>query len=122
MELIRVSDRVWYSMYEVERDRPCLGYVRGDRWSLAVDAGHSDAHGRVYCYARRAQLPLPSITVVTHWHWDHAFGMHHTNGICIANSRTNQVEKNTKVFENKYTKELKKTLILKILKIRRCEH
>jgi glyoxylase-like metal-dependent hydrolase (beta-lactamase superfamily II) len=91
MELIRVSDRVWYSMYEAERDRPCLGYVRGDRWSLAVDAGHSDAHvEEFYDALRRAQLPLPSVTVVTHWHWDHAFGMHHVNGICIANSRTNQ--------------------------------
>ena len=69
MELIRVSDRVWYSMYEAERDRPCLGYVRGDRWSLAVDAGHSDAHvEEFYDALRRAQLPLPSVTVVTHWH------------------------------------------------------
>ena len=48
MELIRLSERVWYSMYEEERDRPCLGYIKGDRWSLAVDAGHSAAHVREF--------------------------------------------------------------------------
>ena len=37
MELKRASERIWYSMYEEERDRPCLGYIRGSRWSLAVD-------------------------------------------------------------------------------------
>ena len=35
-------------------------------------------------------LPLPDITVLTHWHWDHTFGMHAVNGICIANERTSQ--------------------------------
>ena len=76
MELIQVSDRVWYSMYEEERDRPILGYVRGDRWSLAVDAGHSDAHVKGFYEALEKEgLPLPSVTVLTHWHWDHTFGM-----------------------------------------------
>ena len=90
MELIKVSDRIWYSMFEEERDRPCLGYIRGDNWSIAVDAGHSDAHVEEFYEAlKKEQLPLPALTVITHWHWDHAFGMHHVNGLCIANSRTN---------------------------------
>lgn len=33
-------------------------------------------------------LPLPSVTVITHWHWDHAFGMHAVTGLNIANART----------------------------------
>ena len=36
MELIKVSDRIWYSAFEEERDRPGLGYIRGDHWSIAV--------------------------------------------------------------------------------------
>ena len=51
VKLIKINDRIWYSMYEEERDRPCLGYVRGDHWSLAVDAGHSDAHVKEFRYA-----------------------------------------------------------------------
>ena len=42
--LIHLTDRVWVYPYEQDRDRPNLGYVRGDRLCLAVDAGHSDDH------------------------------------------------------------------------------
>ena len=44
MKIERLTERIWYYPFEKERDRPNLGYIRGDRWSLAVDAGHSDAH------------------------------------------------------------------------------
>ena len=91
MELIQVTDRIWYSMYEEERDRPCLGYIRGDHWSIAVDAGHSAAHvEEFYTALKKENLPLPALTVITHWHWDHAFGMHAINGLSIANKRTNE--------------------------------
>ena len=91
MELIRFSSRIWYATFEEERDRPCLGYIRGDNWSVAVDAGHSDAHvDEFYDALKKEQLPLPELTVITHWHWDHSFGMHRVNGLCIANSRTNR--------------------------------
>ena len=91
MELIRFSNRIWYATFEEERDRPCLGYIRGDNWSVAVDAGHSDAHvDEFYDALNKEQLPLPELTVITHWHWDHSFGMHRVNGLCIANSRTNR--------------------------------
>lgn len=86
-----MSERVWYYPYESERDRPNLGYIKGDNWSLAVDAGHSAAHTEEFYNSLREEgLPLPSLTVLTHWHWDHSFGMHAVNGLCIANSKTNQ--------------------------------
>ena len=46
MELKRLTEHIWYMPFEEERDRPNLGYVKGDRWSLAIDAGHSEAHVR----------------------------------------------------------------------------
>ena len=89
MPLTRLTERIWYYPFEEERDRPNLGYVRGDRWSLAVDAGHSDAHVAEFYRALEAEgLPLPALTVLTHWHWDHTFGMHAVRGLCAANSRT----------------------------------
>lgn len=89
MELTRISDRVWISPFEKERDRPILGYIKGDNLSIAVDAGHSEAHtAEFYTALKQAGLPLPKITVLTHWHWDHTFGMHAVNGICIASRLT----------------------------------
>lgn len=90
MELKRLSEHIWYMPYEEERDRPNLGYVKGDNWSLAIDAGHSDIHVKeFYALLEKENLPLPSLTVLTHWHWDHTFGMHAVNGLCIANEKTN---------------------------------
>ena len=103
MELKRLTEHIWYMPYEEERDRPNLGYVKGDNWSLAIDAGHSKAHTELfYELLKKENLPLPSITVLTHWHWDHTFGMHAVNGLCLANEKTNSylIEWNNKVEKN----------------------
>ena len=76
MQLKRFSDRIWYLPHSEETDRPILGYVRGDRCSLMIDAGNSPAHVELFCHALREQkLPLPDYCVLTHWHWDHTFGI-----------------------------------------------
>ena len=87
----RLTERIWVYPFEEERDRPNLSYIKGDRWSLAVDAGHSADHTKeFYSALEDAGLPLPSLTVLTHWHWDHTFAMHAVHGLCLANERTNQ--------------------------------
>ena len=40
MELKKVTDCVWFYPFEKERDRPILGYIKGDHFSVAVDAEH----------------------------------------------------------------------------------
>ena len=91
MKLERLTDRIWYYPYEEYRDRPNLGYIRGDKWSLAIDAGHSDEHvAEFYAALEEEGLPLPDLTVITHWHWDHTFGMHVIHGLSLANALTNQ--------------------------------
>ncbi len=91
MELKRLTEHIWVMPFETERDRPNLGYVKGENWSLAIDAGHSAAHtGEFYALLAKENLPLPSLTVLTHWHWDHTFGMHAIQGLSLANSRTNR--------------------------------
>ena len=91
MELIRITNRVWYYPFEKERDRPILGYVKGDDWSLAIDAGHSRLHTlEFYSALEKEGLPMPTITILTHWHWDHSFGMHAIKGKCLSNERTKE--------------------------------
>ena len=91
MKLDRLTERIWVYPFEPERDRPNLCYIRGDRWSLAVDAGHSKEHTREFYQALVEEgLPLPELTVLTHWHWDHTFGMHAVHGLTLANQRTNR--------------------------------
>ena len=76
MELEQLSPRVYQLPFSQENDRPALGYIRGDRFSLMVDAGNSPEHVRDYQKAvENAGFPQPDFTVLTHSHWDHCFGL-----------------------------------------------
>ncbi|UCC17802.1 MAG: MBL fold metallo-hydrolase [Dehalococcoidales bacterium] len=91
MELKKISDRIYYLPAEERTDRPILGYIRGDNYSLAVDAGNSSDHiEKLYRELRDLGPRLPDFTVITHWHWDHSFGMHSVSGTTLASHPTNE--------------------------------
>ncbi|MDY3281901.1 MBL fold metallo-hydrolase [Dysosmobacter sp.] len=72
----QLTRRVWYLPHSPASDRPALGYIRGDRRALMVDAGNSPAHVRQFLRSLEAEgLPAPDLTVLTHRHWDHTFGL-----------------------------------------------
>lgn len=91
-ELVRVTDRIYCFPGEdfTGRDRPYLYYIRGDHLRLAVDAGNSPRHVRAfYAALKAAGHPVPDLTVLTHWHWDHTFGLRAVKGVTIATKATN---------------------------------
>lgn len=90
--LVRLTERVWFLPHDEPTDRPVLGYARGDRLALAVDAGASPAHVAAFYRALENEgLPLPVITAITHWRWDHAFGMASVHGLTVACRATNDL-------------------------------
>lgn len=97
MELKKINNRVFYYPHQPETDRPMLAYLKGEKITLAVDAGNSDNHvDEFYRSLEIAGLKKPDITVITHWHWDHTFGMHHIQGLSIAHYKTNELLKKEK--------------------------
>ncbi len=89
MKLIQHTEHIWYTDYEQERDRPSLGYIHTPEMNIAIDAGHSKEHvDEFYQLLKDNNLPLPEFTIITHWHWDHTFGMHAVNGKTAAEYRT----------------------------------
>jgi glyoxylase-like metal-dependent hydrolase (beta-lactamase superfamily II) len=56
-------------------DRPVLGAIHGDRATLLVEGGASEAHLGAFAaeLAARGRPPVTAIAL-THWHWDHSFG------------------------------------------------
>lgn len=91
MKLNKLNDYIYYTDYEDLRDRPSLGYIKGDKFSVAVDAGHSDEHLKeFYDLLKQNDLTLPQLTILTHWHWDHTFAMHAVNGLTLASEKTNK--------------------------------
>ena len=66
-----------------------LTYIEGDQLSVAVDAGASPAHVREFYTAITDKgLTIPEITILTHWHWDHSFGLCAANGFTMASKKT----------------------------------
>ncbi|MDL2237812.1 MBL fold metallo-hydrolase [Christensenellaceae bacterium OttesenSCG-928-K19] len=89
MDFTELTKKIYYLTYEEKRDRPVLGYVNGERFSLAVDAGGSPAHANLFYDALyREGLALPEYTAITHWHWDHTFGMCAVSGKTVAHVNT----------------------------------
>ena len=85
-----MGEHSWIYPCDAVKDRPNLGYIEGTNMALAVDAGHSSSHVMdFYDALEKEMLPLPDITVITHWHWDHTFGMHAVHGKTMARPETN---------------------------------
>ena len=90
MGLKNLTKNIYFLPHEPEVDRPMLAYVKGDKFSLAVDAGYSKKHVQDFYRALRScDLKEPDFTVITHWHYDHTFGLHDISGVSIAHQKTN---------------------------------
>jgi glyoxylase-like metal-dependent hydrolase (beta-lactamase superfamily II) len=56
-------------------DRPALGAVHGERATLLVEGGASEAHMGAFAAELRSRgRPPVTAIALTHWHWDHSFG------------------------------------------------
>lgn len=91
MQLIKLTGRVYYLPDNQETDQPNLYYIHGRDFSVAIDAGQSRRHVEEFYRAiKTAGLPLPRYTLITHWHWDHTFGLPYIQGESIASALTRQ--------------------------------
>ena len=89
MTLQQITDCIWMLPHDSFTDRPNLYYIHGDERALAVDAGASPAHVADFYHAiEAAGFPLPTVTAITHWHWDHTFGLCAVQGETIASAAT----------------------------------
>jgi glyoxylase-like metal-dependent hydrolase (beta-lactamase superfamily II) len=89
--LIKQTDRVYYLPSDAENDRPLLGYIAGDRYSLMIDAGVSEEHNRMLIDdLPKMELKYPDFVVLTHWHWDHSFGLYSLKSVSLACEATNE--------------------------------
>ncbi|MED1205812.1 MBL fold metallo-hydrolase [Heyndrickxia acidicola] len=87
--LKKLTNRVYYMDHVQETDRPALGLICGDSYSLIVDAGNSPAHAKEFLQ-KASELDIQPIkyVTITHWHWDHTFGMDAMGGLAISHRGT----------------------------------
>lgn len=74
--LPQFSARVHCLSPQERTDRPILAAVIGKNSTLLVDAGNSATHAQLFLqYLTNADLRSPDFVALTHWHWDHVFGL-----------------------------------------------
>lgn len=87
--LHQISPSIYISDYEDATDRPCLGYIHGSNVSVMIDAGNSSAHALAFLdELKTLNLPMPQLVILTHWHWDHVYGLHALNFSSICTHAT----------------------------------
>ena len=87
----KFSDRIYIQPPEHYTDRPNTGLIVGDKFTLMFEAGNSAANVKLLRERlTRQDLPQPDFVAVSHWHWDHSFGMHRWNVPTIAGVKTNR--------------------------------
>ncbi|WP_141430426.1 MBL fold metallo-hydrolase [Bacillus sp. 03113] len=86
----KIGVRFWYQTPVSETDRPILGMVVGNDKTLIIDAGNSEAHAQYFLHElSKRQVSKPNIVVLTHWHWDHIFGLSSlSEAISISSNQT----------------------------------
>lgn len=100
MKLEHLSKNIWHSHPVEETDRPILAAIRGEDFTLIVDAGNSECHFHAFEAALEAEeFPKRNAVVLTHWHWDHIFGAAAASGPLISHGRTREIMKTLKTYE-----------------------
>lgn len=90
-KFVKVTDKIYYFSGEQEIDRPFLYYIKGNDYSVAVDAGQSKEHvEQFYDAIQKEGFSFPKYTIITHWHWDHSFGLPYIQGKSISSELTKQ--------------------------------
>ncbi|WP_226674628.1 MBL fold metallo-hydrolase [Mesobacillus jeotgali] len=86
----RIGKRFWYMTPVSETDRPILGMVTGNQKNLMIDTGNSEAHANLFIDMLKEKGVLePSYIILTHWHWDHIFGLSALNNtVSISSKKT----------------------------------
>jgi glyoxylase-like metal-dependent hydrolase (beta-lactamase superfamily II) len=87
--LKKITNKVHYMPHYSETDRPALGLICGDNFSLVVDSGNSPAHASDFLELVKSMDTSPlKFVVITHWHWDHIFGIKTMDLLTISTDET----------------------------------
>jgi len=87
--LHKISDHVWWFTPESRTDRPSLCAVVGEKGVVWLDIGASPAHTHQFLGELSQQgIDSPDYAVLSHWHWDHVFGIDAIDCPVIAQEET----------------------------------
>lgn len=74
--LPQISPHIYCLSPDERTDRPILAAIAGKKNTLLIDAGNSAAHVELFLrLLTEHSVFRPGFVAITHWHWDHVFGL-----------------------------------------------
>ena len=97
-KLHKLTEHVYYMDSYGPTDRPILGAIVGRDRVMAVDGGNSSEHIKLFnSELDKLNIKKPDYMVITHWHWDHIFGIHEMDIPTFAHVKTvEEIKRNAK--------------------------
>ncbi len=87
----KVTDNIHIMDYDDDKARPLLALIKGREASLIVDAGNSDTHAKEFIdYVKSSGTENAEYLAITHWHWDHIYGINYMNLTTLGSEKTKQ--------------------------------
>lgn len=87
----KITEHIYIRPCEGYTDRPNIGLIVGEKYSMLYEAGNSRFHVELMKKELSEQgLPFPDFVAVSHWHWDHSFGMDAWKIPSIAGRKTHE--------------------------------
>ena len=91
IELKKLTENCFYSECDDFTDRPTLGYIKGKRKALIIDGGASKRHIHEFLdELEKHDLRAPDYCLLTHWHFDHIFGLSELDIPIISHENTKE--------------------------------
>ena len=86
----KFTDHIYYMENNPVTDQPYVYLIHGSKFNLQIDAGNSpENYYKFLLEVKDLGLKEPKLLAITHWHWDHTFGMVACNVPMIASVKTN---------------------------------
>ena len=96
----KITEHVYIHPAEHYTDRPNIGLIFGEKFSLLFDAGNSADHvEKLKSELSEQGLPFPDFVLLSHWHWDHSFGAKFWNVPIISGRKTDDELKKVSAWE-----------------------
>ncbi|MBF1101578.1 MAG: MBL fold metallo-hydrolase, partial [Solobacterium sp.] len=100
----KFTNHIYYMDNNPETDQPYVYLIHGSKFNLQIDAGNSpENYHKFLSEVKDLGLNPPKLLAITHWHWDHTFGMVGCSVPMIASVKTNEYLKKVKNW--KWTEE-----------------
>lgn len=87
--MLKKFNNIYYMSPVEETDRPMLAAIVGKKHVLLIDGGNSQDHAKTFLKCLdNLGIYKNRLLAITHWHWDHIFGIKEMDTLTICHKNT----------------------------------